>query len=76
MYQYAGFNFTYFFKGHNLQSNLLKHAIQGVLSEVPHLAGRGRVLGSGSRFIDSVIDCTNEGVEFATARAHNIRYKP
>ena len=73
MYQGAAVSFTYFFKDHNLQPDLLKRALQRVLGELPHLAGRGRVLGRGNRLIDSVIECTNEGVVVATASARNIR---
>ncbi|EFN51753.1 hypothetical protein CHLNCDRAFT_139681 [Chlorella variabilis] len=74
MYQGAAVSFTYFFKDHNLQPDLLKRALQRVLGELPHLAGRGRVLGRGNRLIDSVIECTNEGVVVATASARNIRF--
>ena len=74
LYQFAGFNFTYFFKGRHLQADLLQRAVQGVLAEVPHLAGRARLLGNGSRLIDSVVECNNEGLELTTASAPNIRW--
>jgi hypothetical protein len=74
MYQFAGFNFTYFYNGHSLDPKVLKEALQGVLAEVPHLAGRGRILCGGDRLIDSVIECNNDGVEFSTASAQAIRH--
>lgn len=42
-------------------------------AELPHLAGRGRVLGSGSRVADCAIECNNEGIELATAAAPQVR---
>lgn len=42
-------------------------------AELPHLAGRGRVLGSGSRVADCAIECSNEGIELATAAAPQVR---
>ena len=74
LYQRASCSFMYHFNGHHLQPDLLKRALQGVLTELPHLAGRGCVLGSGSRLIDSVIKCSNEGATFTTASAPNIRW--
>ena len=71
--QDMGFFISFFFKSHDLDPGLLKRSMQGVLAEVPHVAGRGRVVGSGSRLIDSVLECNNEGVEFTTASASNVR---
>ena len=68
------YNFSFFFRGTHLDPVLLKRSLRGVLSELPHLAGRGRVLGSGSRLVDSVLACNNAGVEVATASARNIRW--
>jgi hypothetical protein len=74
MYQGASVTFTYFYKGHDLDPKVLKEALQGVLAELPHLAGRGRILSGGDRLIDSVIECSNDGVEFSTADAQAIRH--
>ena len=63
------FNFSFFFAGRPICADRLKAALQGVLGELPHLAGRGHLLGSGSRQADVVVDCNNAGVELATASA-------
>ncbi len=73
MSQSLAFNFSYFYRGSPMQSELLKQALVGVLRELPQLAGRGRVLGNGSRMMDSVVDCGNQGAEFAFSAAPEIR---
>ncbi|KAI7846408.1 hypothetical protein COHA_000118 [Chlorella ohadii] len=67
------FNYSYFFQGHAITPELLKRALQTLAGELPHLAGRGRVLGSGSRVADCAIECNNEGIELATASAPQVR---
>lgn len=67
------YNYSFFYKSHCIDSSILKRAIQCVLGEVPQLSGRGRVLASGSRVADYVLECSNDGVEVATATAPGIR---
>lgn len=74
MYQFAGFNFTYFYKGQSILVEPLKEALRMVLDEVPHFAGRGQVLNLGFHLKDSVIECSNKGVEFSAASTLSIRY--
>jgi hypothetical protein len=73
MYQFAGFNFTFFYKGQFILIEPFKEALRLVLSEVPHFAGRGLVLNWGAHLKDSVIECNNKGVEFSAAKTLGIR---
>lgn len=67
------FSMSLFFPGRAIDPALLEPALRGVLSELPHLAGRGATLGSGSRLADTVLRCSNAGVELATAAAPAVR---
>ena len=74
MCQDMAINFSFFYPGRRgIDPAVLKRALQRVLGEVPHAAGRGRLLGYGSRLVDSVVECCNAGAEFVTAEAPNIR---
>ena len=74
MCQDMAISFSFFYPGgRTIDPAVLKRSLQCVLGEVPHVAGRGRLLGYGSRLVDSVVECCNAGAEFATAGAPNIR---
>ena len=53
---------------------MLYTPLAALAEELPHIAGRGRVLGSGSRVADCAIECNNEGIDLATASAPQVRW--
>lgn len=67
------FSMSLFFPGLAIDPALLEPALRNVLTELPHLAGRGATLGSGSRLSDTVMRCSNAGVQLATAAAPGVR---
>ena len=68
------YSISFFYPGHTIQREPLEAALRGVLGELPHLAGRATLRGSGSRLADMALRCTNDGVTLATAAAPGVRW--